>query len=43
VGITTEATEITEKKCLSASVYSVCSVVSFKLKQGRGELSSCDA
>jgi len=31
VGITTEATEITEKNSLSGSVYSVCSVVDFKL------------
>jgi hypothetical protein len=29
-GITTEATEITEKNSLSGSVYSVCSVVNFK-------------
>jgi hypothetical protein len=33
VGITTEATEITENNGLSGSVYSVCSVVDFKLSQ----------
>jgi hypothetical protein len=31
MGITTEATEITEKNIPSTSVYSVCSVVDFKL------------
>jgi hypothetical protein len=36
-GITTEATEITEKNSLSGSVYSVCSVVDFKLTQSLGE------
>jgi hypothetical protein len=34
-GITTEATEITEKNSLSGSVYSVCSVVDFKPTQYR--------
>jgi hypothetical protein len=32
-GSTTEATEITERNSLSGSVYSVCSVVDFKLTQ----------